>query len=294
MNETEEWVEEQLLGGPAHGARPLGRRGARHLPLWETPHAMARAFGLGGPCMAVSNACSSGAQAVAVAADLIASGAADTALVGGVDVLSRVTYHGFAALELAAPERCTPFRAGRAGLNLGEGAAFLVLARETAGRAAVAWLDGWASASDAHHATAPSPDGEGTVAALRGALSGADWTPADLDWVHAHGTATPTNDLAEAKALRTLLGDADVVVSSTKHHMGHTLGAAGALAAVVSVLALRAGFVPGNSATGEQDADCHVTLVPHEGIDRAVRRVLVSSLGFGGVNAALALSGERT
>jgi len=292
MNHTEDWVEERVRGAPAAAGRPAGRGAPRHLPLWESASTIARVFGLGGPSLAVSTACTSGAQAIACAADLLASGAADAVLAGGVDCLSRLTYHGFAALQLLAEKRCTPFDAGRSGLNLGEGAAFLVLVPAARAPGAGAWLKGWASTADAHHPTAPPPDGRGAAEAMRGAMDAAGWLPGDLDWIHAHGTATALNDAAEAAAIRAVLGDAPVPVSSTKHAFGHTLGGAGAIAAAVAVTAIREGFAPGNAPVEAPDPACRIRLVPPEGRAGPLRRVLVNALGFGGANVTLAFSGE--
>jgi 3-oxoacyl-(acyl-carrier-protein) synthase len=292
MNAAEDWIEEFARGGPSPGAAPVRRSAMRHLPLGEIPRQLARRLRFRGPCMAVTTACTSGSQAIAVGADLLASGAVDAVLAGGVDVLSRITHHGFASLGLLDGKRCAPFTAERVGLNLGEGAAFLLLVRDPEGRTPSAWLRGWSSTSDAHHATAPSPDGAGTASALRYALAAARWSPDDVDWIHAHGTATPTNDAAESAAIASVFGARPVPVSSTKHHCGHTLGAAGALAAVMGVLAMEEGFLPGNTGEGTQDPTCAVHLVPPAGLVQPASRIVINALGFGGVNVALALSGE--
>lgn len=301
MMHTEDWAEERLRaagGGAASGPsteRAVAVRPAiRHLPLWDASHALAAQVGARGPAMAVATACTSGAHAIAVGAELIAAGVCDAVLAGGVDGLSRVTYHGFASLQLCDRVRCRPFDRARAGLNLGEGAAFVLLARGDAAGPPVAWLEGWASTSDAHHPTAPRPDGSGLAAASRRALALAGVSARDADWIHAHGTATQGNDGVEALAIRAVLGDADVPVSSTKYVFGHTLGAAGAVSAVVALLAMREGFIPGNGPVGEQEDGAAISLVPPEGLRRPVRRVVVHAMGFGGTNAALVLAGSGT
>jgi 3-oxoacyl-(acyl-carrier-protein) synthase len=286
MMHTEDWIEERALGAER---RVAARPAIRHLPLWEAPHVLAATIGAAGPAFAVATACASGTQAIACAADLIVTGVCDVVLTGGADALARVTYHGFASLGLLDRERCRPFDPGRAGLNLGEGAAFLLLAADGAAGPPLAWLDGWASTADAHHATAPRPDGSGLAAAIRGALGRAGAAPRDVDWVHAHGTATQNNDGVEAEAVATVFGAGAVPVSSTKHVFGHTLGAAGAVSAVVAVEAIRTGFIPGNGPVappGTPGAD----VVPPAGLRRQVRRVVVNSMGFGGTNAALVIS----
>jgi 3-oxoacyl-[acyl-carrier-protein] synthase-1 len=287
MMHTEDWIEEQALGRPE---RVAARPAIRHLPLWEAPHVLAEKLGLRGPAFAVATACTSGAQAIACGADMIAAGTCDAVLAGGVDALSRVTYHGFASLQLLSRSRCTPFHANRSGLNLGEGAAFLVLADASRVKRPLAILSGWASSSDAHHATAPSPDGGGIGEAMAGALKMAGLSPADVSWVHAHGTGTPNNDAVEGAAIGRLFEGLKVPVSSTKHLTGHTLGAAGAVAAVMGVMALRDGFLPGNSPV---DPACAVPVVPVGGLSRPVRSVLVNSLGFGGSNGCLVLEACR-
>lgn len=268
----------------------------RHLPLHEIPRALADRFGFCGPTFAVSTACTSGAQAIATAGELIATGVCDAVLAGGVDCLSRLTYYGFSALGVMSMDRCAPFDAARTGLNLGEGSAFVVLARaDLVARASrFPRLAGWGSNTDAHHVTAPRPDGSGVAAALRAALASGGVAPGDVGWVHAHGTATPTNDDVESAGVRAVFGRHRVPVSSTKHVFGHTLGAAGSIAAVVAVVALREGFVPGNAPISEQDSACDVDIVPPSGIRAPVGHAVVSSLGFGGANCALLLSKART
>lgn len=318
MNHTEEWIEDRCgstlwkppsqvaIGLPAGAARCSPRRSVarrasiRHLPLWDLPNALASRFGFRGPAFAVSTACTSGAQAIATAADLISTGACDAVLAGGVDCLARLTYNGFAALGVMSKQRCAPFDAQRAGLNLGEGAAFLLLVRadmapggeRASGRFAL--LRGWASNTDAHHATAPRPDGSGVAAAIGDALAVGQVAPGDVGWVHAHGTATPTNDAVEATGLRAAFGSHRVPVSSTKHVFGHTLGAAGAVAAAVTVYALHDGFVPGNAPIVSPDMACDVAVVPPRGLRTPLSCAVVSSLGFGGASCALVLSRALT
>ncbi len=286
MNYAEQWIEDEV----AATRRVVARRSAvRHLPLWELPNALADRFGFDGPTFAVSTACTSGAQAIATAGDMIATGVCDAVLAGGVDCLARLTYHGFASLGVLSRRRCAPFDAARSGLNLGEGAAFVVLARAGAVPSADALprLAGWGSNTDAHHLTAPRPDGSGVASALRAALDMAGAAPRDVGWVHAHGTGTPTNDAVEATGVRAVFGAHRVPVSSTKHVFGHTLGAAGSVAGVVALLALREGFVPGNAPVSSPDAACDVDVVPASGIRVRPRRAAVVSLGFGGASCAL-------
>ena len=288
MMHSDDWVEEVARGGPEKVA---ARAAIRHLPLWDAPRTLAGRMGLEGPCFSVATACTSGAQAIACGAELVSSGTCDAVLAGGVDALSRVTYHGFAALQLLSRSRCSPFDGGRTGLNLGEGAAFLVLADESRVPRPLARLAGWASSADAHHPTAPSPDGGGITEAMRGALDMARRVPDQVDWVHAHGTGTLNNDAVEGAAIARLFGGREVPVSSTKHRFGHTLGAAGAVGAVVAVLAIRDGFIPGNAPVSRPDPSCHVRVVPEGGLRRGVRTVLVNTLGFGGSNCSLVLTG---
>ncbi len=289
MNHTED-----LADAMVRGASDVARRPAlRDLPLWNVSADLARRFGFGGPAFAVASACTSGSQAIAIGADLILSGVCDVVLAGGVDCLSRLTYHGFAALGLMSETRCTPFDAGRTGLNLGEAAAFVVLARPGVAASPLARLTGWSSSADGFHATAPRPDGSGVASAIRGAMALAAVTPRDIGWVHAHGTATATNDAVEALAIGNVFGGQAVPVSSTKHLFGHTLGAAGAVSAVAAVLALRHGFVPGNAPITAQDPACALRIVSPGGLVTPLSRVVVSSLGFGGASCALVVSEAR-
>ncbi len=294
MNHSEEWIEGCCDPETAsRSRRPVAARPAmRHLPLHEIPHALASRFGFRGPAFAVSTACTSGSQAIATAGELIATGVCDAVLAGGVDCLSRLTYHGFAALGVMSPRRCAPFDASRAGLTLGEGAGFVFLARAGIVPEASRFprLAGWGSNTDAHHMTAPRPDGSGVAAALREALGAAGIRPQNVGWVHAHGTATPTNDDVESSGLRTVFGAHRVPVSSTKHVFGHTLGAAGSIATVVAVVALREDFVPGNAPISAPDRACDVDVVPPRGVSTRIGNAVVNSLGFGGANCALVLS----
>jgi 3-oxoacyl-(acyl-carrier-protein) synthase len=250
----------------------------------------ARTFGLGGPCATVSTACASGATAIAMAGDLLEAGEADVVVATGVDTLCGLTLNGFGSLLLLDPEGCRPFDAERAGLSLGEGAAALVLepadAARRRGAPVLARLAGWGRSCDAHHMTAPDPEGRGALSAMRDAIARAGLSPADIDYVNAHGTGTRDNDVAEAKALRRLFGDRLPPVSSSKGWFGHTLAACGAIEAVVTLLAIRDGLLPPNPRFSREDPEIGITPVTAFR-EAPVRHALSNSFGFGGNNAAL-------
>ena len=244
-----------------------------------------------GPVLTLSNACTSGADAVGLGAALIRSGRCDVVLCGGADALSLVPHTGFARLTVASTKPCRPFDVHREGLNLGEGAGVLVL--ESPDRAAharvVGQVAGYGAAADAHHFTAPHPEGRGLRAAMRTALDEAGCTAAGLAFVNAHGTATRDNDLVEGRSVGACLPG--VPLWASKGGTGHTLGAAGALEAVLALLALHAGRVP--PSPGFAEADPAIGVAP-SGAASAVRQSLAMSLslGFGGGNAALVLAAQ--
>ncbi len=251
-------------------------------------------LGLRGPAFTLSTACSSSAKAFAAADRLIAAGLADAAIVGGVDSLCLTTLYGFSSLELTSPEPCRPGDVDRQGLSIGEAAAYALLERADAAPAAAGpciVLSGWGESSDAHHMSAPHPEGRGARAAMAQALQRAGLSARDIGYVNLHGTATPANDLSEGAGVAAVFADhADVPASSTKGMTGHTLGAAGAVEAVISALALQHGLLP--ASVGLQTPDPAIPLqivsgpqpLPH------LRHVLSNSFGFGGSNASLVLS----
>ncbi|QTD43699.1 beta-ketoacyl-[acyl-carrier-protein] synthase family protein [Ottowia testudinis] len=248
-------------------------------------------MGLRGPAFAISTACSSSAKAFAAADRLIAAGLADAAIVGGVDSLCLTTLYGFASLELTSSEPCRPGDVARQGVSIGEAAVFALLERSDQSDAAVV-LNGWGEASDAHHMSAPHPEGRGSRAAMQGALARAGLAPADIDYINLHGTATPANDVAEGLAVASVFGTSfgsGLPCSSTKGMTGHTLGAAGALEAVVSALALEHGLVPASVGTRVPDPAIPVALALQPSAAK-LRHVLSNSFGFGGSNASLVLS----
>jgi 3-oxoacyl-[acyl-carrier-protein] synthase-1 len=252
--------------------------------LYSVTDFVRRTLGAEGPSMTVSTACSSSAKVFAAAARYIEAGLADAAVVGGVDSLCLTTLHGFASLQLVSDEPCRPFDAARKGMSIGEAAGFALLEKKEAR----IHLAGYGESSDAHHMSTPHPEGEGALAAMRQALARARLEPGAIDYVNAHGTATPANDRAEDRALVRLFGDR-VPVSSTKGWTGHTLGAAGIVEAVVCFLALEHGFIPGtlNSSAVEPGLGSQVAL---ETRDARVRHALTNSFGFGGSNCSLVFS----
>jgi len=252
----------------------------RRHELGSTTAELAREFDLGGPVLTVNNACASGAEAIACAAELILEGEAEMMVAGGADALCALTLNGFASLLAMDAEGCRPFDRDREGMSLGEGAAFVVL--ERGAQRPLAFLDGWGNSCDAYHATAPEPEGRGAEAAMRAAL-GSDL---HVDYINAHGTGTPDNDRAESRAMRRVFPDKVPPFSSTKRTFGHTLGAAGAIEAVVSVLCIRDGFLPANAGFQTPDPECGLTPLQATAESRP-RRVLSHSFGFGGTNSVL-------
>jgi 3-oxoacyl-[acyl-carrier-protein] synthase II len=256
---------------------------------------VATAFGATGRRLSPSTACSSSAIALAAGLHWIRTGAADVVIAGGSDGLTRMTFSGFLALQAMSPTPCQPFDRHRQGMSLGEGAAILVLESEDharrRGAPVLAELAGASFSCDASHLTAPHPGGRGAAQALVGALADARIRPDQLDYVNAHGTGTLQNDLAESQALRRVLGEATprVPVSSTKGLIGHLLGAAGAVEAVVSVLAIRDRFIPANFNLTEPDPECGLDVVGAGGREGAVAAVASNSYGFGGNNCTLVM-----
>ena len=258
-------------------------------------------LGLRGPAFTISTACSSSAKAFAAADRLIAAGLADAAIVGGVDSLCLTTLYGFSSLELTSPEPCRPGDVNRQGLSIGEAAAYALLERADAVPPAASdagapiVLAGWGESSDAHHMSAPHPEGRGARAAMAQALQRAHLRARDIDYVNLHGTATPANDLSEGAGVAAVFADHPrVPASSTKGMTGHTLGAAGAVEAVISALALRHGVLPASVGMQTPDPAIGLNIVSAPQRLPALRNVLSNSFGFGGSNASLVLSRKES
>ena len=287
---------ERTLGAP-EAALPL-----EHADPLQPPNAitskLALRLGIRGRQLTFVNACAAGAQAIAVAADLIRRGRAELALAGGVEVLNRMVMSGFEALRAVSPTGCHPFDAGRDGIQLSELAAFVVLesgerARRRGARP-YARISGSGASADAFHVVRPDEDGAGAALALRRALADADLPPEAIDYVNAHGTGTVQNDPSELAALASVFGDGArrLPISSTKGMLGHALGASGAAEVVICALALREGFLPPTIGwqrpiEGYEDVDV-VPNTAREGV--ALRHVVSSAFAFGGNNVVLVLS----
>ena len=256
---------------------------------------LAAALLLRGPVTTLSSACISGTAAVGLAADCIRRGEADTMLACGAEMLSRFVVSGFWLLRALAAGPVRPFDRRRDGLALGEGAAVLVLEERARARArgatVLAEVLGSGSANDAHHMTGPSPMGNGLLRAIEAALRQAGCSPDDVDFINAHGTGTQYNDRMETIAIKRALGARayEVPVVSVKPIVGHTLGAAGALEAVLSVKVLAEGVVPPTINYGEADAECDLDYVPNRARAQSTRRALSCSSAFGGTNGVLLL-----
>ena len=264
-------------------------------PLTSTADRLAERLGPFVRTRTLSSACASGANAMVVAASWLLAGEVDAVVAGGADGLCRLTLTGFNALGALDPEACRPFDRRRRGTSLGEGAGFMVLERAGAARVRgakpIAELAGWATGAEAHHITNPAPDGVLVASLLVRALARAGLTPEGVDYVNAHGTGTPVNDAAEATALARGLGAeiARIPVSSSKAQLGHSLGAAGAVEAVITALVIQRGTLVPTSPLDEPDPALTLQHVPNEGWRvPEVRAALSCSFGFGGMDTVLA------
>jgi len=251
--------------------------------------AVAEIYSLMGPVAAVTNACSSGADAIGVARDWLNSNLCDIAIAGGTDELSRVAYLGFNALQVTSNEPCRPFDKNRKGLNLGEGAGVLILESEASIRRRksrpYAMISGFACSCDAYHPTGPHPEGVGLERAICGALADASVTAADIAFINAHGTSTMDNDKVEGCVISRLFGD-NISVVSTKAYTGHTLGAAGAIEAILTIRGLLDQKLPGTIGFEVPDPACKI--IPTDRLtDISGRFALSTSLAFGGSNSAV-------
>jgi 3-oxoacyl-[acyl-carrier-protein] synthase II len=298
-----------LVLGTTSGGMPLGETYLRQ--AIDSPHArrqqatrvvnyqaqrqaldLGEAFGFQGPITIIANACASGANAVGHAWELARTGRATRVLAGGYDVLCQLTFAGFDSLQALSPTPCRPFEAQRDGLSLGEGAAMLTL--ETLeharwrGAEILGEIVGYGAVTDTHHLTQPHPRGDAALAAMTAACARADVGPGQVDYVNAHGTATAQNDATEATAINRWAGGraATLPVSSTKASIGHLLGAAGAVEAVVCLMALREQWLPPQRTPGTPDPTCQFEIV-REPTDAKMEVALSNSFGFGGANATL-------
>ncbi len=273
--------------------RPWGQASrVLHYLAQSQPMALAEAFGFRGSITLIANACASGANAIGHAADLIRSGREEIVLTGGYDALSEMVFTGFDSLQALSLTSCRPFDAARDGLALGEGAAVLILESEDRARqrdaAILAELAGYGAATDVHHLTQPHPEGAAAACSMTAACAAAGVSPADIDYINAHGTGTPLNDSAEAAAINAWAGDAAprIPVSSTKASVGHLLGAAGAVEAAICLMGLEGQWLPPMPSLQTPDPLCRFPLV-HQPAAARVDSVLTNSFGFGGANATL-------
>ncbi|MFH1137001.1 MAG: beta-ketoacyl-[acyl-carrier-protein] synthase family protein [Pseudomonadota bacterium] len=253
-------------------------------------------YGLYGPKATFMTACSAGGTALGFARDLIQDGLAQTVLAGGVEPLCRMTYTAFNSLRAVDPDYCKPFDKNRAGLTLGEGSAFMVMESlehaRARGAGIIAEFLGYGLSADAHHMTAPDPEGRGAALAIKAALMDAGLALEQIDYINAHGTATPANDPAETKAIKAVFGPRAyrIPVSSTKSMIGHTLGAAGSLEAAAVILALGRSFIPPTVNHNEPDPACDLDYVPRRARFQEINIALSNSLAFGGNNTAVILA----
>jgi 3-oxoacyl-[acyl-carrier-protein] synthase II len=271
-----------------------GRQATRvvHYQVQQQGLNLCNAFGFQGPLISISNACASGANAIGHAWEMLRDGRAEKVLAGGYDVLCQLTFAGFDSLQALSTTPCRPFDAQRDGLTLGEGAAILTL--ETLAHAQkrdaeiLGEIIGYGTATDTYHLTQPHPEGKAALAAMTAACMSANISPAQIDYVNAHGTATTHNDATEAAAINSWAGEhANTLrVSSTKAVSGHLLGAAGAIEAVVCLMTLRGQWLPPQTAIGVADPTCRFQIV-REPVEVKIEMALSNSFGFGGANATL-------
>lgn len=278
-------------GGPDGGRLPEGFDLHAQHDFNALGELMRRVLGVRGPNYVVSTACSSSGKVHASALRLMQLGLIDAAIVGGIDSLCRMTLHGFRGLGILSDTHCKPFAADRAGINIGEGAALMLLERRTDETAAdaLALLLGVGESSDAYNMSSPEPSGRGAKEAMSRALAQAGLRPADVGLLIAHGTATPQNDVAESMAVEAVLGPSTPVIS-TKGYTGHQLGAAGATSAVFAAHAVRTGRIPPSLGASPIDPAIRVNVLAGGGESPSLRVAMCNAFAFGGSNVALALA----
>jgi 3-oxoacyl-[acyl-carrier-protein] synthase-1 len=220
---------------------------------------------------------------------LIVSGVCDAVLVGGADTLCRLTLHGFKSLELISAQRCRPMDKDRCGINIGEAAGLMLLEKNTAQTESCPRLLAVGESSDAHHMSAPHPDGSGAALAMTNAMQLAGISAADVDYLNLHATATKINDPIESKAAYRVLGG-QVPCSGTKGITGHTLGAAGVLETIIALLALKHRFIPGTAGLRQTEDDCHCQVIKSPVLNQSLAIAMSNSFGFGGNNASVIVS----
>ncbi len=252
---------------------------------------MAEYAGIAGArCCTVSTACSSALNSIMVGCEMLMRDEADVVIAGGSEALSRFHLNGFNTLMILDKDRCRPFDAGRAGLNLGEGAAFVVLQKEPAG--ALAFIAGYGNRCDAYHQTATSENGEGAFLAMSDALAMAAITPSQVDYINAHGTGTQDNDISESRAILRLFGTRVPPVSSTKAFTGHTTSASGSIETAICILAMQNRFIPANLGWS---LGIEGGITPSSGAeDVTLDKVLCNSFGFGGNDSSLLISASES
>jgi 3-oxoacyl-[acyl-carrier-protein] synthase II len=289
-------------GGMSYGEdyyRSLHRNGnLRRSPTWVANYTAQKpvidaqeAFGISAPCRVIANACASGTNAIGHAYECVRSGRYQRVLTGGYDALSELVFVGFDSLQASTAEKCRPFDRDRTGMVLGEGAAVLAVenlaAARECGTPILAEIIGYGISTDNFHMTQPNPSGVGPRQAMERALQSADLSADKVDYINAHGTATIFNDSAESKAVSELFDG--VPVSSTKSMMGHSLGAAGAIEAIVCLLALQHQFLPPNINFRAPDEGVDLNIVANAARPMTLRTVLSNSFGFGGTNASIVI-----
>ena len=288
MDISEVEYKNYLEGNPHHIERYTDH------PSGTTTEQIANELGINGFINTISTACSSALNAIMMGARMIQNGSIDRVVVGGTDSLTQFTVSGFKSLMIFDEEWCRPFDETRKGLNLGEGAGFIVIESEESlkktKKVPLAQLSGWSNASDAYHQTASSPDGEGAVLAMKQALKVANLEPEAIDYINAHGTATPNNDLSESKAIKTVFSNQIPPFSSTKAYTGHTLAASGGIEAVIAILAIQNNILLPNLNHTHVIEETGLLPVKHIQKVEKVKHVLSNAFGFGGNNSTIILS----
>lgn len=286
-----EQADEQVVaGGPG-----LDPAVASHFPVENIPANVARACGFAGPISMVTTACSAGNVAIGQACQWLESARAGIVVAGGSDPFSRIAFTGFNSMLAVAPERCQPFDLNRKGMFVSEGCAMLALEplEDALRRSARIYAEVGACglSNDAYHMTSPHPQGRGAIAAMTNALRQAGLTPDDVGYISAHGTGTPANDKIETAAIKAVFGDAALrtPVSSIKSMLGHTMGAASAIEAAASALAIERGMLPPTINYTTPDPACDLDYVPNTARPKTLRHVLSNAFAFGGNCSALIL-----